>query len=868
MISCDAVRERLAAEGVEAAELVAEIKHHLDGCADCTKFLGEQRSLESALRDLPHHDAPDAVVAETLRAVRQAAEAESRPARPGGAQRTIAAALAASVVIAAGLGLTYSLLEPAYQMVAANRVQSAQTKSEGRVAGQSYAESGREPASDEEAFRELDVVAQLEAGAPARQRAARATQERLTENSEIARGLAPQEPPAPADAKKKADGGYGNELRAETEHARPVTRRSNKPVGSAKSGAAAIGALVGGIAGERLGDLRADKDAPEAEMVLSDDAIVGGKFRDQAAEAKLSADVSAADPAPVSQFAKSAPSSRSVAGPTVGDDLRAYDQRFQLPVAPVDPDRARARAARFLGDAGSLDGLAFQDPVGYWANRYIPGDPAMRLLQARLAAWDRRALGRDVRLERAVRQVGQPFDGPRDAALAVYLHADAPAIDGPTRLRIQVGLKAAERQGGHRPAMNLGVLVDLRGGVDAEAGARIRALIAALQRARQPGDRFSLTVAGPDGGLLVPPGEFRHGPLRVAMERMFAVATDAAPSDVDLPRAFALATESVLGGVDPNAVLGSSLVLLVTGSSLADGGAEDLAELERRAHRNALGGVPLSVASLAARDDLDSIDRLVAAGQGNRRVLDSAAAADGLIDRELHAASRAVARALRLRIRLAPGVKLVEVVGSRRLEEAQAERVREAEQAIDQRLARNLGIEADRGDDEEGIQIVIPNFYAGDSHTILLDVVAESPGPLADVTLRYKDVIHLRNGVARASLTVDDGPRAIGPLELNVRKNLVAWELSRQSRQVARHLAAGDPRQAAALLGSLRELIHGLRLEVPGWQGDRDLIADEALLEDYLAVLATPAAGDLRQRRYLADSLRYAAFRKLQTAAR
>jgi Ca-activated chloride channel family protein len=305
-------------------------------------------------------------------------------------------------------------------------------------------------------------------------------------------------------------------------------------------------------------------------------------------------------------------------------------------------------------------------------------------------------------------------------------------------------------------------------------------------------------------------------------------------------------------------------VLLVTGSSLAN----ELAALERIAHKNAVSGVPLSVVSLVARDDLAHIDRLVAAGQGNRRVLDSAQAADALVDRELHAASRAVARALRLRIRLAPGVKLVDVLGSRRLGKPQAQRVREAEQSIDKRLARNLGIQADRGEDEEGIQIVIPSFYAGDTHVVLLDVIAGNPGPIADVTLRYKDVIFLRNGVARASLTVGGGQRVPGPLERNVLKNLVAWEFARQARQVGRSLAAGDPRQARSQLATLRELIHGLRLEVAGWSGDPDLAADETMLGEYLTLLDSPVIGDVAQRRYLADSLRYAAFRKLQSAAR
>jgi hypothetical protein len=39
------------------------------------------------------------------------------------------------------------------------------------------------------------------------------------------------------------------------------------------------------------------------------------------------------------------------------------------------------------------------------------------------------------------------------------------------------------------------------------------------------------------------------------------------------------------------------------------------------------------------------------------------------------------------------------------------------------------------------MQIVIPSFFTGDSHVILLDVVVAGPGPVADVTLRYKDLV-------------------------------------------------------------------------------------------------------------------------------
>ena len=807
MTDCSRIQARLAEEGVEAAAQ-AEIEQHLESCADCAAVLESLRRLDDALDGLPAADAPDALVDGTLRAVRQAAAKDGAGAKPRPWQRGLAAGLAASVVIAAGVGITMSLHEPAYKLVAVDRDDLAlgpETEAEELPSSslrKSEVQAQPAPAQDiSESFelaqnkpqegayrtgherneaigRELDVIAQLEA-----RRA--------------------QEPPAVLGAKSKAD------------HRLDEAAAAKELVLQGE-----IQSPVGGVASNL-------PEVADAEVSFADDKALHGQSRDagRPAEEYLEGD---------------------------GDREIAETKRR---------NRALSPAAGFLARYGALEGLTFQAPTGYWANSYIPGDRVMRLLEARLGDWDRGALGRDFRLEQDIVPIAQPFDGPRGDALALYLTSDATAVEGPTRLRLQVGLKGAERQGGHRPDMNIGLVIDLRAPLDLEAATRVRALIEALQRARQPGDRFSLTVAGPGGGLLVAPEDFRHGPLSIALERMFA--GELAGEALALPVAMELATESVLAGDDPNGVLGSSLVLLVTGASLAG----NIDRLETMAHRNAVGGVPTSVVSLAGRDDLSQIDRLVAAGQGHRRVLDSAQAAEGLVDQELHAASRAVARALRLRIRLAPGVKLVDVLGSQPLGAPQAEQVREAEQAIDKRLARTLGIAADRGEDEEGIQIVIPNFYAGDEHVILLDLVAERPGPIAEVTLRYKDVVNLENGVAQASLSLGSGARATGPLELNVLKNLTAHRFAQDARRAGRALAAGDAPQAAQILASLRDMLRGLRQEVPAWRTDPDLTADEALLNDYLALLASPVVGDGVQRRNLADSLQVAAFRKLHPPA-
>ncbi len=285
--------------------------------------------------------------------------------------------------------------------------------------------------------------------------------------------------------------------------------------------------------------------------------------------------------------------------------------------------------------------------------------------------------------------------------------------------------------------------------------------------------------------------------------------------------------------------------------------------LERMAHQNAVDGIALSVVALGDGADVASIDRLVLLGQGHRRVLSAAEGAAQLVDRELHAASRAVARAVRLRIRLAPGVELVDVLGSENLSARAAGRVREAERSIDRRLARNVGIRADRGEDEEGIQIVMPSFFAGDSHAVLLDVVVPGPGPVADVSVRYKDLVYRRNGVARARLALEDGRRGPGPLQHNVLKNQLAHALARSAARAGEQLDGGDATGAVQTLTWVRDLLSGMRLEIRGFDGDDALREDVALLDRYLELLASPQPVAGQHRRHLADSLRYVAHRRL-----
>lgn len=510
----------------------------------------------------------------------------------------------------------------------------------------------------------------------------------------------------------------------------------------------------------------------------------------------------------------------------------------------------------FLLERSVVEGLAFKDAEGYWANTYVPGDPAFRWLESRLRSWDREPLFAEtgkLALENAARKPFQPFDPPDNAAIGLYLGADTNAVREKSRVLIQVGLMGTPRFSGSRPAMNVGVVLDLGTGLPKDEAAGFRALLLAFARAKDMGDRFSLTVAGLPGGLLIEPGNFNYGHVSLAIKRLFD-ETSIEGKALSLPQAVRTATETVGRADDPTAPLGSSVVVIVTSRPL--GGVTGT--LSAMAHGSAVAGIPVSGIGIGSRVRMEELDRIVLSGQGNRRKLENPSDAERLVERELSAVSRVVARTVRLRIRLAPGVELVDVIGSERLDEVRAERVREAEKSIDLRMARNLGIQSDRGEDEDGIQIVIPNFYAGDSHAILLDAVVPGPGPVADVTVRFKDLVKLKNGTVRANLDLRRGEKDDGPLERSVVKNYLAFRLSKALAKAGDTLARGDDAGANKTVLEYMALFRALRENVPGYSRDPDLAADIAMLNEYLTVFdyGKALAGD--QRAYIIDSFRLA----------
>ncbi|MDH3739692.1 MAG: hypothetical protein OER92_10900, partial [Alphaproteobacteria bacterium] len=126
MTICDTVQRQLAEAGVEAAA-IEDIAHHLEGCDDCSKFLADLQTIDAGLIELTSHDAPDALVAETLAAVRAAEPPKPMPVRPPQRQRWLARGLAGGAVIAASVALTLTVFDPSqFSDVVATRITAAE----------------------------------------------------------------------------------------------------------------------------------------------------------------------------------------------------------------------------------------------------------------------------------------------------------------------------------------------------------------------------------------------------------------------------------------------------------------------------------------------------------------------------------------------------------------------------------------------------------------------------------------------------------------------------------------------------------------------------------------------------------------------
>ncbi len=474
----------------------------------------------------------------------------------------------------------------------------------------------------------------------------------------------------------------------------------------------------------------------------------------------------------------------------------------------------------------------------YFENTYLGGNAAyveqLRRLDAELGV-----LGQPHRLASAYTQA---FDAPPKSGMSVSASLNTRWFQQTGRVYLQVGLQGSQRYGWRRPPLELVLVID--GQTMAGNGASTVALIRALLRRLGPQDTLGIVLAGDLPRELASLSRIR-GLRNELLPRLHKLSPGTMGSASSLAAAMSHAGAMLRRAAETRTTLPGTQVVL----TLTSGAEQSRVSLTRNAaHKLTVRGVVTSVIELGDTGQ-GAWWSVANAGHGNyhRVAGDNVASA---VDAELESLSRVVSRLLRLNVRLAPGVKAIRVLGSRVLDQQTVREVKAREEATDRNLSKSLGIESDRGEDDDGIQTVIPYFYGGDSHVVVIELWVEKPGPIADVTLKYKDMVTLKNATARTAANLRNVPRHATGQQFAVARNIRGFHLAESLKSAADALDRGDANAALSILGRARTALSA------------NETADAQLLNEFTRLVGN-ARYDARNRAIISQALRMAGRRKI-----
>jgi hypothetical protein len=440
-----------------------------------------------------------------------------------------------------------------------------------------------------------------------------------------------------------------------------------------------------------------------------------------------------------------------------------------------------------------LPPVTYLDPNGYWENTYIPGSPAIPVLLESLHKTIFPHVAMDQILNTSgVFMIQHPVDPPLQGALGLAAHTDLPFLDKPGRVLLQVTIQGTDRAKGNRPPLTIVVVIPNSSNIPAPERQVIQDILHALEAERRVDDHIAILTEEVE--VPVPFAEFRYGTLELFLKKLQQGTT----------------SETFSGGLDALYSKASTLALGDEGTQLRERVILTIGHSSTSSFEPAYSSVDShvlkgGVASVLALNDNVDLMRLSARGQGSYRVLNPSLPAEGQIRAELESYGAVVARALRLNVQLQPGVKLKEIIGSNKLSAPEVEREKAIEVATDRRLAQSLGIEADRGDDDPGIQILIPRFMSGDSHVVILDLFVEHAGQVADISLKSKDLVLMRNETLHASAALPPYREEAGEINTIIAHNEYAQRLATVIRMVRTYSEQGNLSQGVALLQSFAQ---------------------------------------------------------------
>lgn len=418
--------------------------------------------------------------------------------------------------------------------------------------------------------------------------------------------------------------------------------------------------------------------------------------------------------------------------------------------------------------------------------------------------------------------------------------AKLPPAGGPVHLR--VALKSADVAPAARPHLSVHLVLDVSGSMQGESIDNARKAAAALVDKLAPGDDFSLVTFSNEAQVLVPDGPV--GTRRASIKTTIAAIKEGGGTNIGDGLILGY-KEAAKASIPADAVK----VVLLLSDGRANAGILDQTRLSTLALNAFQDGVQTSTFGLGGDFDGALMSSIANDGAGGYYYLRDAQQIAPALATELDKRLDPVATALEVRVRLKPGVQLLDVYGSRRLSESEEVRVRVQEIAADVQ-AEKKGIKRDRQDDQKGgMRFFLPGFARNDSHAILLKLnVPEGVGErdVALVELKYKDRVKKTNVqeelVVKTSFATSDADSAAS-INGSVARSVQGFAAGETLAQSARLISTGSRDSAVALLSEREGILRKMAetMNEPLFSKDADRLAR---LRSHAGVVAGTGVSD------------------------
>ena len=446
------------------------------------------------------------------------------------------------------------------------------------------------------------------------------------------------------------------------------------------------------------------------------------------------------------------------------------------------------------------------DPNGRFATTYRPGGGHLAAFESALA---RGVIPGDAR--EVVSDVGARYtpsvEVPSGKALGLRADLERGRLaPGGGAFHLRLAMRSSETAPAERPHLSVHLVLDISGSMAGESITRAREAASALVDKLAPTDDFSLTTFSSDAAVRVP--DELVGPHREEIKQIIAEIRPEGGTNIGegLSRGYAQAS---VKSIPEDAV---RVVLLVSDGRANEGiiSSERLSRLALEAFQH---GIQTSAFGLGSDYDGALMSSIANDGAGGYYYLRDAMQIAPALATELDRRLDPVATAVEVRVRLKKDVSLLRVYGSRRLNDAEAARVRAVEVAADAHAARRDHVAQNRQDDVEGgMRFFIPAFARDDSHALLLklDVPAGAGGrSIALVELKYKDRIARKNVVEEIPVEIayaDSDAASGATLDASVARTVQGFAAGEALADAAVRIAGGDRGGAIGLLAE-REAI-------------------------------------------------------------